>query len=53
MEPQDCYANVNVPSQDSHFLLHIKLLSDLILIMVMLYEKAYNSSFHQKIESVQ
>ena len=32
-----CYANFNISSQDPHFLLCIKLLSDLILIMVTLY----------------
>ena len=32
-----CYVNFNISSQDPHFLLCIKLLSDLILIMVTLY----------------
>ena len=47
-----CYVNFNVSSQDPHFLLYIKLLSDLILIDI-IYDKAYDSSFHQKIESAQ
>ena len=39
-----CYANFNISSQDLHFLLYIKLLSDHILIMVTLYMKKLTSN---------